>query len=205
MVSGIVFLLTLVVLLKTICGGSSKIWAGTNGGTAKELSLAGHTHSNYALTRHTHSVSDITGSITANAWTFIKTVTVSAESDGTAGMFTTLVHTMAPGSYIAYLFRVKPRYSQVTSKHHCGMSIGIPDSSFSFNSWLVFRYPSTSYLLRMYIYGQTRRSITSTDNTIYGDVSTESASIYLFMHHTGGAGTPKVTATISIYGMNSPL
>ena len=171
----------------------------------KELSLSGHTHSNYALTRHTHSASDITGSIAANAWTFIKTITVSAESDGTTGIYTTLVHTMAPGSYIAYLFRVKPSYSQVTSNHRCGMSIGTPDSSRSFDSWLVFRYPSTSYLLRMYIYGQTRRTITSTDDTIYGDVSTESTIVYLFMHHTGGAGTPKVTATISIYGMNSPL
>ena len=41
--------------LKTLCGGSSKIWAGINNGNVKELSLSGHTHSQYALTFHTHS------------------------------------------------------------------------------------------------------------------------------------------------------
>ena len=36
-----------------LVAGNTKAWLGTN--TAKELSLAGHTHSNYALTSHTHS------------------------------------------------------------------------------------------------------------------------------------------------------
>jgi len=34
-----------VGFLKSICGGTSKIWAGLYNGTAKELSLVGHTHS----------------------------------------------------------------------------------------------------------------------------------------------------------------
>lgn len=45
----------LVVLLKTLLGGTSKIWAGTYTGTAKELSLTGHTHSEYALISHNHN------------------------------------------------------------------------------------------------------------------------------------------------------
>ena len=32
-------------LLKTLCGGRNKIWAGLNGGSVKEISLAGHKHS----------------------------------------------------------------------------------------------------------------------------------------------------------------
>lgn len=49
--------------LKTLLGGTSKIWAGTNNGSAKELSLSGHKHSEYALTSHTHGTSDITSGI----------------------------------------------------------------------------------------------------------------------------------------------
>lgn len=33
------------VFLKTLCGGRNKIWAGLNGGSVKEISLADHKHS----------------------------------------------------------------------------------------------------------------------------------------------------------------
>ena len=45
------------MLLKSLLGGTSKIWAGTNGGTVKELSLSGHTHSASDITSGTLSVS----------------------------------------------------------------------------------------------------------------------------------------------------
>ena len=43
------------MLLKSLLGGTSKIWAGTSDGTVKELSLVGHTHSEYSLTSHNHN------------------------------------------------------------------------------------------------------------------------------------------------------
>lgn len=43
-------------LLKTLCGGSSKIWAGVNNGAVKELSLSDHTHDQYVSSSQVETI-----------------------------------------------------------------------------------------------------------------------------------------------------
>ena len=87
-----------------LLAGKNKIWIGTN--TIKELSLAGHTHSEYAAVNHTHSGYAATNHTHSQYVTEeqVRTIIIEVEQNKNTLIITDLSRVVGSKPYYPYLY-----------------------------------------------------------------------------------------------------